>query len=54
MPLLFQAEDTTGTVHYSGFTVLSERTLLFPTDFDGEFGQLMRELATRSGPLDSS
>ena len=37
MPELFQAEDTIGTIHYSRFTVLSERTLLFLGDFDGEF-----------------
>ena len=28
MPALFQAADTIGTIHYSRFTVLSERTLL--------------------------
>jgi hypothetical protein len=29
MPALFRANDTIGTVHYSRFTVLSEKTLLF-------------------------
>jgi hypothetical protein len=48
---LFQAEDAIGTVHYSRFTVLSDRTLLFLADFDGEFGPLMRELARRAGPV---
>ena len=51
MPSLFQATDTIGRVHYSRFTVLSERTLLFLGDFDGEFGQLMADLARRSGPV---
>jgi hypothetical protein len=41
MPELFKAEDATGTVHYSRFTVLSDKTFLFLADFDGEFGQLM-------------
>ncbi len=41
MPGLFQAEDRIGTIHYSRFTVLSEKTLLFLGDFDGEFGLLM-------------
>jgi hypothetical protein len=50
MPALFQAADTIGTIHYSRFTVLSERTLLFLADFDGEFGQLMTSLATLAGP----
>src|SRR5271168_2715651 len=49
MPALFQAADTIGTIHYSRFTVLSERTLLFLGDFDGEFGQLMGDLAKSAG-----
>ncbi len=51
MPRLFQAVDTIGRVHYSRFTVLSERTLLFLADFDGEFGQLMADLAGQAGPV---
>ena len=51
MPDLFRAEDAIGTVHYSRFTVLSEKTLLFLGDFDGEFGTLMLELARQSGPV---
>ena len=51
MPQLFQALDTIGTVHYSRFTVLSEKTLLFLGDFDGEFGQLMTDLASHAGPV---
>jgi hypothetical protein len=38
-------------VHYSRFTVLSDSTLLFLADFDGEFGALMLELARRAGPV---
>ena len=51
MPALFEAEDASATVHYSRFTVLSERTLLFLADFDGEFGPLMLDLAKRAGPV---
>jgi hypothetical protein len=51
MPGLFQVEDAIGTIHYSRFTVLSEKTLLFLGDFDGEFGQLMGELAKHAGPV---
>jgi hypothetical protein len=51
MPQLFKAEDSIGTVHYSRFAVLSERTLLFLGDFDGEFGQLMADLAWQAGPV---
>jgi hypothetical protein len=51
MPGLFQAADAIGTIHYSRFTVLSEKTLLFLGDFDGEFGQLMADLAKHTGPV---
>jgi hypothetical protein len=51
MPGLFQATDSIGRVHYSRFTVLSERTLLFLGDFDGEFDQLMADLAKLAGPV---
>ena len=51
MPQLFQMADPIGTIHYSRFTMLSEKTLLFLGDFDGEFGQLMSELARHAGPV---
>jgi hypothetical protein len=49
MPTMFKAEDSLGTIHYSRFTVLSGKTLLFLGDFDGEFTQLMADLAKASG-----
>jgi hypothetical protein len=51
MPVLFQAAETIGTVHYARFTVLSERTLLFLGDFDGEFTLLMSALGKLAGPM---
>lgn len=51
MPDLFKAEDAIGTVHYSRFTVLSDKTFLFLADFDGEFGQLMLDLAGHAGAV---
>ena len=51
MPTLYRAADTIGTIHYARFTVLSERTLLFLGDFDGEFSQLMTDLAKLAGPI---
>jgi hypothetical protein len=51
MPDLFQATDKIGRVHYSRFTVLSEKTLLFLGDFDGEFEHLMADLAKLAGPV---
>jgi hypothetical protein len=51
MPGLFQAEDAIGTIHYSRFTVLNDKTLLFLDDFDGEFGPLMLALADHAGPV---
>jgi hypothetical protein len=51
MPKMFQAEDTIGRIHYSRFTILSEKTLLFLADFDGEFGSLLADLAKVAGPV---
>ena len=51
MPQLFLAQDNIGTVHYSRFTQLSDKTLLFLADFDGEFGPLMLDLAKHAGPV---
>jgi hypothetical protein len=51
MPALFKAADAIGRVHYSRFAILSEKTLLLLADFDGEFGQLMAELAAHAGPV---
>ena len=51
MPDMCRAQDAIGTVNYSRFTVLSEKTLLFLADFDGEFGQCMLDLATHAGPV---
>jgi hypothetical protein len=51
MPGIFLAQDAIGTIHYSRFTVLSEKTLLFLGDFDGEFSQLMGDLAKRAGSV---
>lgn len=51
MPEMFKAQDSLGTIHYSRFTVLSDKTLLFLGDFDGEFAQLMADLAKTAGPI---
>src|SRR5271154_2894987 len=51
MPGMSGAQDLVGTMHYSRFTVLSDKTLLFLGDFDGEFTQLMADLAKRAGPV---
>jgi hypothetical protein len=47
----FQAADKIETIHYSRFTILSEKTLLLLGDFDGEFGPLMADLAEFAGPV---
>lgn len=51
MPALFQAQDSMGTVHYSRFTVLSEKTLLFLGEFDGELGTILSDYAKQAGPV---
>jgi hypothetical protein len=51
MPQMFQAADKIGTIHYTRFTVLSAKTLLFLGDFDGEFSPLMAAFAKNAGPV---
>jgi hypothetical protein len=51
MPALFKAADAIGTIHYSRFTVLSEKTLLFLGDFDGDLTSLFTELGKLAGPV---
>src|SRR5271154_4084114 len=51
MPGMSGAQDLVGTMHYSRFTVLSDKSLLFLGDFDGEFGELMSALAKQAGPV---
>jgi hypothetical protein len=45
----YRTQDAIGTIHYSRFTLLSDKTLLFLGDFDGEFGDLMAALAAGAG-----
>jgi hypothetical protein len=51
MPDFFKVQDAIGTIHYSRFTLLSNKTLLFLGDFDGEFGDLATALAKSAGPV---
>lgn len=51
MPGFFKVQDAVGTIHYSRFTVLSDKTLLFLGDFDGEFSQLMSDLGRLAGAV---
>jgi hypothetical protein len=51
MPAFFEAQDRIGTIHYSRFTILSEKTLLFLGDFDGEFAALMTDLVKEAGAV---
>jgi hypothetical protein len=51
MPAFLTAEDAIGTMHYSRFTMLSEKTLLFIGDFDGEFSLLLTDLAAHAGTV---
>jgi hypothetical protein len=51
MPEMFQGQDAIGTIHYSRFTLLSDKTLLFLGEFDGEFSQLMGEFAQHAGSV---
>src|SRR5690349_12756736 len=51
MPQMLKALDTIGTIHYSRFVVLSEKTLLFIADFDGQMEKLFQDLAQQTGSV---
>ena len=51
MPCLARGSDAIGRVHDSCFVVLSEQTLLFLADFDGDEVELLRDLAEHAGPV---
>jgi hypothetical protein len=51
MPQFFQSQDSMARIHYSQFTLLSEKTLLFLADFDGDFGQLMTDFSRHAGEV---
>lgn len=51
IPDFFISQDRIGTIHYSRFTVLNANTLLFLGDFDGEFANVMVNLAGHAGPV---
>jgi hypothetical protein len=51
MPQFFSAADSFGTIHYSRFTFLSDSELLLLGDYDGEYGDLMGNLAKYAGPV---
>jgi hypothetical protein len=51
MPDFFKVQDALGTIHYSRFALLSDKTLLFLGDFDDEFGALITALAKSAGPV---
>jgi hypothetical protein len=51
MPDFFISQNTIGTIHYSLFTVINRKTLLFLGDFDGEFANVMANLAGYAGPV---
>ena len=51
MPEFFKALDDIGTVHYSRFTLVDDKTLVYLADFDGEFSELMQSMAKYGGPV---
>ena len=51
MPDFAKAQDAVGTVHYSRFTVLADKTLIFVADIDGNVDALIGALAESSGPV---
>jgi hypothetical protein len=51
MPDFGKAQDAVGTVHFSRFLALGDKTLLFLADIDGEVEKLSGNLAQSAGPV---
>jgi hypothetical protein len=51
MPAFAEAQDTLGSVHYSRFLALDDKTLLFLADIDGDEEKFSGDLAKSAGPL---
>ena len=51
MAEMFEGLDALGTIHYSRFAGLSEKTFLFLADYDGKRDDLLRGLAEHAGPV---
>ena len=51
MPDFAKAQDTIGSVHYSRFLALDDKTLLFLADIDGDEDKLSGDLAKSAGPV---
>jgi hypothetical protein len=51
MPDFAKAQDTIGSVHYSRFLALDDKTLLFLADIDGKAEQLSGDLAKSAAPV---
>jgi hypothetical protein len=51
MPEFAEAQDRAGSVHYSRFLALSDKTLLFIADVDGDGDELFETLAKSAGPV---
>jgi hypothetical protein len=51
MPDFAKAQDTIGSVHYSRFLALDDKTLLFLADIDGDAEKLSGDLARSAGSV---
>jgi hypothetical protein len=51
MPDFAKAQDAIGSVHYSRFLALDDKTLIFLADIDGDVEKLSGDLAKSAGPV---
>jgi hypothetical protein len=51
MPAFAKAQDAVGSVHYSRFLAMNEKTLLFLADIDGDEAELSAALAKSAGQV---
>jgi hypothetical protein len=50
-PMMFDAADTIGTLHFARFVLLGETTLAFVSEYDGDFRDYIMDFTKFLGPV---
>jgi hypothetical protein len=50
-PMMFDAADTIGTLHFARFVALGETTLAFVSEYDGELDDYIMDFTKHLGPV---
>jgi hypothetical protein len=51
LPMMFEAADTIGTLHFARFIALGETRLAFISEYDGDLGDYVMDFTKHLGPV---